>query len=77
MTTDTVTAAAAFADIVADVVPDAHWQCYRCYPEGSSKPRAICGVPLMGVDPEPDAGMCSDCDHAWPDHFAGHWAGDS
>ncbi|GGR51751.1 hypothetical protein [Streptomyces roseolus] len=75
--TDTDTATVAFTDIVADVIPDAHWKCCRCYPEGSTRPRAICGVPLMGVDPEPGAGMCGDCDRTWEAHFAGHWMEDA
>ena len=65
--TDTAT------DAFTDITPVAHWQCRLCYPAGTAKPRAVCGVLLLGLDPLPDSDRCDDCDREWPEHIAGHW----
>lgn len=61
-----------FEDIVSDVKPMKHWQCMACYPKGHSKPKALCGVFLLGVDPDPEADMCDDCEELHIPHFSEH-----
>jgi hypothetical protein len=64
--------AEAFEDIVSGVLPESHYQCFLCYPEDHPEPKAICGVRLLGVDPEPGAEMCGECDETVRLHMAEH-----
>lgn len=62
-----------FEEIVADVIPMAHWMCELCFPDDEpGQKESVCGVILLGLPPLPGHEECEECIEIWPQHVEDH-----